>query len=229
MKVSTSFLSRKKIKGILEELNLTDTDYIHVDVVDGKFATGMNVRPKRVYKKIYKYTSKRLDVHLMVKKPKDYIKIFAKQNTEYITIHLEIDGRIDKYIELIKSYGMKAGLAINPATDISSLKPFLEDIDLVLVMAATPGEAGQPLSEETPEKVKKLKNLIKKNKLKIAISVDCGVNDENVKILEEAGMDIAIVDSFVNKNEDKQMGIDKLRGTYKEKEEEVEEETEDEG
>ena len=111
MLVSTSFLSSNNIPRDLKKLNETDTDYIHVDVMDGKFVPNKTM-PFSEMKNIYKYTSKRLDVHLMVNDPTKYINDYATLNTEYITIHEEIDVDIIEMLKLIKSYGIKCGLAI---------------------------------------------------------------------------------------------------------------------
>ena len=130
MKVSASFLSSKNIPLDLQKLNLTDVDYIHVDIMDGKFVSNKTM-PFSEMRNIYKYTSKRLEVHLMVENPESYIKQYAELNTEYIIIHVETDDVI-KNLELIKSYSIKAGLAIKPNTPVSTLVPYLPYIDEIL-------------------------------------------------------------------------------------------------
>ena len=148
MKVSGSFLSSKNIPQDLEKLNDTDIDYIHVDVMDGKF-TENRTMPFSEMRHISDYTSKRLDVHLMVKEPSKYIPMYAELNCEYITFHIESSEDIKKNIDLIKGYSIKCGLAISPDTKISSLIPYLPDIDLILVMSVVPGRGEQEFIEKT--------------------------------------------------------------------------------
>ena len=140
-KVSVSFLSSKDIINDLIDIEASSADYIHVDVMDGKFVKAKNLPFKYLDRMSY-ILKKRLDVHLMVKDPTKYIEKYATLNSEYITIHVEL-GDLDKYLEQIKSYGIKCGLAINPDTDINLLKDYLNKIDLILVMSVFPGAGGQ--------------------------------------------------------------------------------------
>lgn len=209
MKVSASFLSCKKIIPAIEKLSLTDVDYIHVDFIDGKFVVGKKI-PFHKLKKISKVSSKRLDVHLMTNKLKRYIKKFATLNCEYITFHVEVEKDIEKYIDLIHSYGIKCGLAINPNTDIEILGPYLNMIDMVLVMSVVPGYGGQPFIPETVEKVKKLKDVITKDKLKIVINIDGGINNETVKEIQPF-VDMVVSGSYITNSNDYQEKINSLR------------------
>lgn len=209
MKVSASFLSCKKIIPAIEKLSLTDVDYIHVDFIDGKFVVGKKI-PFHKLKKISKVSSKRLDVHLMTNNLKKYIKKFATLNCEYITFHVEVEKDIEKYIDLIHSYGIKCGLAINPNTDIEILGPYLNMIDMVLVMSVVPGYGGQPFIPETVEKVKKLKDVITKDKLKIVINIDGGINNETVKEIQPF-VDMVVSGSYITNSNDYQEKINSLR------------------
>lgn len=209
MKVSASFLSCKKIIPAIEKLSLTDVDYIHVDFIDGKFVVGKKI-PFHKLKKISKVSSKRLDVHLMTNNLKKYIKKFATLNCEYITFHVEVEKDIEKYIDLIHSYGIKCGLAINPNTDIEILEPYLNMIDMVLVMSVVPGYGGQPFIPETVEKVKKLKDVITKDKLKIVINIDGGINNETVKEIQPF-VDMVVSGSYITNSNDYQEKINSLR------------------
>ena len=148
MKVSASYLSSYSIEKDIMKLNDTDVDFIHVDVMDGKFVKNKTM-PFRAMKNIYKFTSKRLDVHLMVAKPKKLIKKYAQLNTEYITIHVEIEEDINELIDLIHNYGIKCGLSIKPNTPLDMLTPYLEKIDMVLFMSVEPGKGGQEFIPET--------------------------------------------------------------------------------
>lgn len=200
-KVSVSFLSSKNKEEDLIKLGATDTDYIHVDVMDGKFVKNKNL-PFKLLDRLSYTLLKRLDVHLMVNKPNKFIEEYATLNSEYITIHVELPKEvIDSSIELIKSYGIKCGLAIKPNTDINLLKDYLDRIDLILVMSVEPGSGGQEFISETPNRIAKIKELI--GKKKIAINVDGGINDKTVKYLDKAnivvsGSYVVNSDSFVD-------------------------------
>lgn len=200
-KVSVSFLSSKNKEEDLIKLGATDTDYIHVDVMDGKFVKNKNL-PFKLLDRLSYTLQKRLDVHLMVNKPSKFIEEYATLNSEYITIHVELPKEvIDSSIELIKSYGIKCGLAIKPNTDINLLKDYLDRIDLILVMSVEPGSGGQEFISETPDRIAKIKELI--GKKKIAINVDGGINDKTVKYLDKAnivvsGSYVVNSDSFVD-------------------------------
>lgn len=208
MKVSASFLSCKNPAVDLKKLNDTDVDFIHVDVMDGKFVKKKTM-PFREMRNIYKYTDKRLDVHLMVKNPDKYIPLYAELNTEYITIHVEIGQDIDKMIKLIKKYGIKAGLAISPNTPVSDLVPYLPIIDLILVMSVEPGLGGQKFISSTKEKLKEVRTLLKEYKKSAVINVDGGVNDNTVSKCKDA--DIVTSGSYIVLSDNFQESIDKLR------------------
>lgn len=209
MKVSTSFLSCNKIEKCIEKLNLTDTDYIHVDFIDGKFVVGKTI-PFRKLKKIPKFTSKRLDVHLMTDKLDKYIKKFSILNCEYITFHIEATKQVEKYISMIHSYGIKCGIAINPSTDIEELKPYLDIVDLVLVMSVVPGYGGQSFIEETTTKLDKLKKYINKENLDITINVDGGINNETV-LKVKPYVDMVVSGSYITNSSNYQESINTLR------------------
>ena len=208
MLVSTSFLSSNNIPRDLKKLNETDTDYIHVDVMDGKFVPNKTM-PFSEMKNIYKYTSKRLDVHLMVNDPTKYINDYATLNTEYITIHEEIDVDIIEMSKLIKSYGIKCGLAIKPDTLVSDLVPYLPLLDLVLVMSVEPGAGGQKFIMESEDKIKEVKTLIDTYNLSTKISVDGGINSETKDYCSLC--DILVSGSYIVNSLDFSKQIDSLR------------------
>lgn len=208
MLVSTSFLSSNNISRDLKKLNETDTDYIHVDVMDGKFVPNKTM-PFSEMKNIYKYTSKRLDVHLMVNDPMKYINDYATLNTEYITIHEEIDVDIIEMLKLIKSYGIKCGLAIKPDTLVSDLVPYLPLLDLVLVMSVEPGAGGQKFIMESEDKIKEVKTLIDTYNLSTKISVDGGINSETKDYCSLC--DILVSGSYIVNSLDFSKQIDSLR------------------
>lgn len=208
MKISTSFLSSKNIPNTLIKLNETDTDYIHVDIMDGKF-TKNKTMPFSEMKNIYKYTDKRLDVHLMVKNPEKYIPQYASLNTEYITFHIETENIIEENISLIKNYSIKAGLAINPNTKISEIIPYLPLLDLILIMGVEPGEGGQEFIKETKDKIEELKVLLKEYNSNIIISVDGGINNNTKDYCKDA--DILVSGSYIVNSDNYQDKITSLR------------------
>lgn len=209
MKISASFLSCKKIEDGIKKLSLTDVDFIHVDFVDGKFTKGREI-PFRKLKKIYKYTSKRLDVHLMVSKPSKYIKKFSSLNVQNIIFPVEVEKGITQNIDLVHSFGIKCGLAINPKTDISKLEPYLDKIDLILVMGIEPGYGGQAFIEDTVSKVQSIKEMVSKSGHQVLLSVDGGINDEVIKKIND--IDIVVAGSFITNFRNFQEQVDKLRG-----------------
>lgn len=206
-KISVSFLSSEDDIEDLIDLEATNVDYIHVDVMDGKFVRNKNL-PFKTLDYLSYVLKKRLDVHLMVTKPIKYIEKYATLNTEFITVHVELGEKLIKEsFELIKSYGIKCGLAINPDTDIMSLEPYLDYIDMILVMSVVPGMGGQSFIEESTERLNKIRNMIKDKN--IVINVDGGINKETVHKAKQA--DIVVSGSFIINSDNFQEKIDELR------------------
>ena len=205
MLISTSFLSSMNPARDLKLLNETDTDYIHVDVMDGIFVPGRTM-PFKEMRKIYKYTSKRLDVHLMVEDASKLITKYANLNAEYITIHVESEN-VEQNLKLIKKYAIKAGIAINPETKVRV--PYLPLVDLILVMSVEPGKGGQAFLPKTKNKIKEISKLIQEHKSKAIISVDGGINDETKKNCIEASQ--LVSGSYILSGDDYQERINSLR------------------
>ncbi len=206
-KISVSFLSSKNEERDILRINASTADYIHVDVMDGKFVRKKN----KPFKKLVKLSSsitKRLDVHLMEKNPLKNINYYASLNTEYITVHAELEN-LNKYLDLIKEYGIKCGVALNPDTDIEVIIPYLSKIDLVLVMSVNPGYGGQTFIDSTTKKILKLKKLLVSKKSKAKISVDGGINGEIAKRLDF--VDIIVSGSYVVESDDFDEQIETLR------------------
>lgn len=207
MLVSTSFLSSNNPPKDLKKLNETDTDYIHVDIMDGKFVKNKTM-PFREMRNIHKYTSKRLDVHLMVEDAHNYIKDYASINSEYITIHVE-SKRVKENLLAIKSYGIKAGIALNPATPIREIVPYLPLIDQILIMSVEPGQGGQAFLEDSIKKIKEAKTLLKEYKMNCLLNIDGGINDTTIKNCQDC--DMVVGGSFIIKSDNFQERINKLR------------------
>lgn len=207
MKVSASYLSSDNIIEDLRKLNVTDVDYIHVDVMDGKFVKNKTLSFSEL-KEIHRYTNKRLDVHLMVKKPWKYIDDYATLNAEFITVHVETKN-LEKTLDLIDSYSIKKGLSIKPDTDLDVLDPYLDEIDLILVMSVNPGRGGQTFIDETIYRIKELKKKLKEHNSHALISVDGGINEEVAKKL--GNVDILVSGSYIINSDNYVEAINKLR------------------
>ena len=208
--ISVSFLGSKDIPKTLKLLNDTDTDFIHLDVMDGKYVSNKTL-PFKEMKHIYEFTDKRLDVHLMVDTPSSFIKDYASLNTEYISIHLDTKEDLVSNLKLIKSYGSKAGIVLNPNDDVSMIVPYLPYIDLILVMGVVPGRSGQKYISNTTEKLKEL-NVLKKEykKLNFKISIDGGINDRVIKKIKNL-VDIVVSGNYIIGSDNYQEKINSLR------------------
>lgn len=208
MKVSVSFFGREDVKDILVKLNNTDCDFIHVDFADNTFVPSKSL-PFSEMKHIGEFTSKRLDVHLMVDQPSKYIPLFAGLNTESIVFHVEVDEDIIKNLNMIKEYSIKCGLAISPDTKVSSLVPYLPLLDEIIIMSVVPGKSGQSFIMESTDKIKEVRELISSYNLNTIIEVDGGINNETVNNCHDA--DMVVSSSYVLKGENFQEKISSLR------------------
>lgn len=206
--IAASFLGCKNAAKTLQRLNVTDIDFIHVDIMDGKFVKNKTM-PFSELSSITYYTEKRLDVHLMVMKPLKWIDNLATLNVDCISVHLHIKDDINAIIEKCHMYGIKVGIALNPDEEISELEPYLEHIDKILVMSVYPGASGQAFIPESIPKIRKLKELLKEHHLKKLISIDGGVNFFNAKDLKD--VDVIVSGSTIVNADDYQDVITKLR------------------
>jgi len=211
VKVSTSLLSVNKdiLIDSIKNLNETNTDFIHYDVMDGQFVNN-TFFPNDEINIINKYVEKPLDVHLMVNDPTEYINFYKNLNPTYITIHYEIDN-YRKYINMIKENNIKVGISIKPNTPIEELYEILDEIDLVLIMSVEPGKGGQTFNEDSLIKIKKLRKYIDVNQLNTVIEVDGGINDITSKQCVSSGADILVCGSYITNSDDYQEQINKLR------------------
>ena len=200
MKISVSILSSSiNAADIVKKLDNTEADYIHVDIMDGKFVENKTWTFSEM-KKITSYSRLPLDVHLMVENPKKYIEDYAMLNTDTITFHYEAVKDIDEMIEYVKNYGLKVGLAINPDTPANVLFPYLGKIDEIIVMSVYPGKSGQSFIYESLDKIKELRTEIDNKGYRCVINVDGGVNDETAPLCKEAGVDMLVSASFIHKD-----------------------------
>lgn len=210
MKLSVSYLSvkRKNVADVISMLDLTPVDFIHVDVMDGKYVSN-KANLFSFVESIGKFTRKRLDIHFMVNKPLKMIDDYALLNAYCMTFHVDIKNDLEEVIEKTKSYGIKVGLAINPDQDIDIIMPYLDKIDLILVMSVKPGLPGQKFIPEVIPKIKELRKIIKEKKKDILLSVDGGVNLDNKKDLKD--VDILVSGSFITNSPDYEKLIDAMR------------------
>lgn len=210
MKVSASFLSIKdNIKSNINVLDKSTIDYLHLDIMDGKFVQNKTFNIDEI-RDLLSDTTKPKDVHLMVSDIKKYIDDFSTLNPEYITFHFEATYASEEIIEYIKSKNIKVGISINPHTSIESIISFLPLIDLILIMSVEPGQGGQSFIKEVVSKIDILKELREDNKdYNYVIEVDGGINDETIKLCSNA--DIIVVGSFITDSNNYQEQIDKLK------------------
>ena len=200
--VSGSFLSNNDKFYEINRLNNSDVDYIHFDVMDGKFVSNKNITVSEL-PKLIDAAKKKIDIHFMVNDPGKYIDKICFYNIDYITIHYEIKN-LEDYIDKIKDYGFKVGIAIKPETDIEKIYYLLDKINLVLIMSVEPGKSGQKFIDVS-DKINKLKQEIINRKLNVKISVDGGINEEVLTYVKEA--DILVSSSFILSDLDKNVDI----------------------
>ena len=209
MRTSISFLkSNVSREETIERIRLTDANYIHVDVMDGDFVERKVLEIDEVIKLLSK-SKKPLDIHLMVSHPLEYISAFKNLNAQYITIHAEINEDIDDLIRLIHSYGIRAGIAINPDTEVKKIAKYLSHVDQVLIMGVNPGYGGQELMPICVDKIKELIDMRDSYNYHYFISLDGGVNQDTRKLLD--GLDIIVSGSFICMSDDYQLKINELK------------------
>lgn len=210
MKVSVSILGLNDRKKAISLLNNTNCDYIHIDVMDGSFVPNKQFTTEEI-NNLEIISKKKFDVHLMVDNPREYIENLDISNIEYIIVHSEIDKDINELLDLIKSYNVKCGLSIKPNTDISILTPYLNKLDLILVMSVEPGFSGQEFISNSLDRVSKLKQIIKNNNLDIVMAIDGGINGSNASLVKKSGIDMVVSGSYVTNSLDYQDKINDLR------------------
>lgn len=208
MKISVSFLSIKNdLKENIEKLDKTTIDYLHLDIMDGKFVNNTTYNIDEIIY-LLKNTIKPKDVHLMVSDVLKYIDDFKSINPKYITFHLEAVSNPNKIITYLKENKIKVGLALKPKTKVETILPYLSQIDLVLVMSVEPGYGGQKFISDIIPKIELLKELKAQNNYNYVIEVDGGINIETIKQIK--GADIVVVGSYITDSEDYQKQIDNL-------------------
>lgn len=205
IKIATSILSSNNRKESIEKLNKTETDYIHIDVMDNKFVPNFQL-PINEVNELGKYSTKPFDVHLMMENPEKFINNIQINNIESITIHLEINKDIKDLINIIKQKKFKVGIAINPSTNIDDIDKYINIIDKVIIMSVEAGFGGQKFINNSVDRIKLLRNKRKD----LLIEVDGGINNENINTIKDY-IDIAVVGSYIINKENYQEAINSLK------------------
>jgi len=214
IKISPSILSCNfsKLGEEIKSLEKAGADLIHIDVMDGHFVPNITIGSE-VIKKIRPLTKVPFDVHLMISPVDNFIEDFANAGSDIITIHPEATKDLKKSIKLIKKFNKKVGISLNPNSEIILVEPYLNDIDLILVMSVNPGFAGQKFKPEVLKKLEKIKKIIVSKNLKIDLEIDGGINFQNSIDAKNAGANILVSGStiFNENNGDLKKNIDLLR------------------
>lgn len=194
----------------IEIINNSEADWFHLDIMDGVFVPNITFG-QPVIKHIKQHALKPLDVHLMIVQPNRYFEDFKKAGADWLTIHYEASTHLHRDIHAIKELGMKAGVSLNPHTNVQLLKDVIEDLDLVLIMSVNPGFGGQKFIENSYTKIVELKEMIEERNSPALIEVDGGVNFENAASLIEAGCDVLVAGNTVFSHPSPEEAIYKLK------------------
>jgi len=212
MKISPSILSADftKLKEELKALEDAGADYVHVDVMDGRFVPNITIGPF-IVDAIKRSTRLPLDVHLMIEEPERYIADFAKAGSDIITVHVEATRHLHKVVQSIKEQGKRAGVTMNPATPLSSIEEVMTDVDLILIMSVNPGFSGQGFIPSSIKKIAAARKLIKESGRSIELEVDGGIKVSNIKEAAFAGADVFVSGSGVFGTPDYKKTIEAMR------------------
>src|SRR3954453_1820513 len=203
IKIAPSILSANfaRLGEEIKDVEQGGADYIHIDVMDGHFVPNITIGPL-IVEAIRPITKLPLDVHLMIENPDQYIEAFAKAGANYITVHVEATRHLHRTIQMIKSFGVKVGVVLNPATPVETIQHIIGDIDMVLLMSVNPGFGGQTFIPEVLPKIRKVKEMADQKGLAIEIEIDGGVNPETAKLCMEAGANVLVAGSAIYNQDD---------------------------
>lgn len=212
VKIAPSILSANfaKLGEDIKEIEKHGADMVHIDVMDGMFVPNISFGLP-IIKSIRKLTDMPFDVHLMIEEPSRYVKDFAEAGADIITVHYEADRHIDRTINYIKSFGVKAAIALNPGTPVSAIKHLIHQLDMVLIMSVNPGFGGQKYIKYCSDKIREVKSTADMYNKDLLIQVDGGVSKENISEVVEAGANVIVAGSAVFKNAEVEKNIKALR------------------
>ena len=193
----------------IEMINRSDAAWFHLDIMDGVFVPNISFGFPLI-QAVKNHTAKPLDVHLMIASPDRYIKDFKQAGADWLTVHYEACTHLHRCVQNIKQEGIKAGVAINPHTQVNLLEDIVADLDLVLLMSVNPGFGGQAFIENVYDRVSRLRELLDKKNSKALIQVDGGVDTGNIAKLATAGVDVFVVGSFIFRSADPMQTIKNL-------------------
>ncbi len=211
--ISASILSAD-LCSLGAELKRTEeagADYIHFDVMDGVFVNNISYGIP-VLKSVRKNTDMFLDVHLMITEPHRYIKAFASSGADMITFHTEAGSDVMSTVELIHSFGKKAGISIKPDTPVSEILPFINEIDMALIMTVEPGFGGQGFIEKTRDKIKALRKFADERNIPLNIEVDGGINEKTVSLVKSDGANVLVAGSYLYNAPDMSEAVSIMKG-----------------
>lgn len=204
-----------KLAAEIQDVERGGADWIHVDVMDGQFVPNITIGPL-IVEAIRPHTALPLDVHLMIEKPELYVPAFAKAGADWITVHAEACTHLHRVVHSIKELGVKAGIAINPATPLAAVEEIVDDIDLILVMTVNPGFGGQKFIAGTLSKIRRLRSLLNEKGLHhVHIEVDGGIQAETAPEVYAAGANVLVAGSAVFGHPDRKAAIDAIRASVR--------------
>lgn len=214
--IAPSILSAdfSKLGEEVKNIEAHGADIVHIDVMDGMFVPNITFGMP-IIKSIRNVTKMPFDVHLMIEKPDRYIEDFVKAGADIITVHYEADKHIDRTINYIKSFGVKAAVALNPGTPVSNIKDLIPELDMILIMSVNPGFGGQKYIKYASNKIREVKELKDKFNPNLLIEVDGGVDVSNIREVVESGANVIVAGSAVFKNNDVEGNIKNLREALK--------------